>query len=256
VDLEERLISNVASEEEMAWVRSRQDLKVAFVATPRFLPKKIVNVSDLYQNYTVPENVHWPLERLVRLFFLQKMNKEDIEILFDTSELNESVALYSSLPFLNDPEHWVFRATEAVRSNVGNIFDALAFQNPYPYQYFSEQQWNQLVLKCIFNDKGIHQIWGLKERSNANLALSLSDFAHERWAAGRKVPAQVWRLVSDFVDDRISADLEKLWTIGDEEDKIAVSLVAQESGKLSRLKIEMQEFNQSKPLSWSELENN
>ncbi len=248
----ETLLKNNSSDKEQNWINSRTDFKVAFVAAPRFLSKSVVDVTSLYDNAS--GQVYWPLERLARLFFLLKLSDEDIEVLFDTSELNEAVALNSSLPFLNNPEKRVLRATDAVRSNIGNVFDALAFQNPFPAKYFSQLQWNQLVLKCIFNDKGIHQIWGLKERNNASLAKSISDFAHERWAAGRNVPAQVWRLVSDFVDDQILADLENLWNNGREEDKIAVALVAVESGKSERFSPQIREYVKTRIFSWSELE--
>ena len=52
---------------------------------------------------------------------------------FDTAEMNELVALYSALPVLAYPEQWLFRATDAVRSNMGVVYEAIALGNPYPY---------------------------------------------------------------------------------------------------------------------------
>jgi hypothetical protein len=255
VDVFLGLIERNSSDKEIEWVNSKISTApvTLFVAAHRFVSKKQVLVNTLFEEQGSGD-VYWPLDRLVRVYALQKLNSREIDLLFETSELNETVALYSSLSFLANPSQWLLRATDAVRSNIGNVFDALAFQNSFPSKYFSELQWNQLVLKCIFNDKGIHQIWGLKERNNAALAKSISDFAHERWAAGRNVPAQVWRLVSDFVDDQILTDLESLWNNGREEDKIAVALVAVESRKTERFSTQIKEYVKTRTFSWSELE--
>ena len=82
---------------------------------------------------------NWTTVRLSRVWLLTRLDSSDletyvrhIETLFDTAEMNELVALYSALPLLGYPEHWLFRATEAVRSNVGDVFDALVMHNPYP----------------------------------------------------------------------------------------------------------------------------
>jgi hypothetical protein len=155
--------------------------------------------------------------------------KSRIETLFDTAEMNELVALYRALPVLRTPEIWLHRATDAVRSNMGPVFDAIAFGNPYPFHYFSELAWNQLVLKCIFNDKPIHLIEGLDERANQALADTLADFAHERWAAGRRVPSQVWRLIRNFQTDTKEQDLKRLAESADPNDQKAAELILQNS---------------------------
>jgi hypothetical protein len=130
---------------------------------------------------------------------------------------------------LKTPEIWLQRATDAVLSNMGPVFDAIAFGNPYPQTYFSELAWNQLVLKCIFNDKPIHLINGLDERANQALADTLADFAHERWAAGRRVPSQVWRLLLNFKTESIEEDLAKLSKSEDVNDRKAAELIQNNS---------------------------
>jgi hypothetical protein len=142
--------------------------------------------------------------------------------------MQEAVALTRSLPYLPNPSSFLLRATDAVRSNMGPVFDAIAFGNTYPKDYFNEAAWNQLVLKCIFNDKAIHQIIGLDERANQALADTLSDFAHERWSAGRRVPSQVWRLVPRFMNESLRSDIEKLALSKNPRDVVAASLVKQE----------------------------
>ena len=229
-----KIIQENANEKELSWIDSKsvnsQFLPMAFVATPRFIGKRIIQ-----SKITNPNDLqiqHWTLDRLVRVYFLllleqiaHKSSTSQIEILFDTAEINESIALFSALPLFTQPKNWMHRATEAVRSNIGDVFNSFAFENSFAATYFTELAWNQLVLKCIFNDKPIHLIQGIDHRTNQSLANMLSDFAHERWAAGRTVPAQVWRLAVDFLNDSILEDMSTLFLSNDTNNRIAATLV-------------------------------
>ena len=251
-----------ASEKELQWldtqnIKDNKALQKTFVLTPRFISKKEVEIvlekpvatKPKYGTpKTTPPNWNadrtekqiWTLDRIVRVLLLtniQNKSEEDycqtIETLFETAEINEAVALYTALPYLQYPEKWLYRATEAVRSNMGPVFDAIAFHNPYPAKNFSEAAWNQLILKCIFNDKPINLISGLDERANQVLANILSDFAHERWAAHRTIPPQVWRLVSKFITPTILKDINKLFDSENIQNQQAATLVCQESNNQS-----------------------
>lgn len=230
-------IHPLASPTELAWLEEKiqadsKGLSLAFVMAPRF-----INKQPIENELAILEGWLWKnatLDQLARVYLITQLaEKEDgksrIETLFDTAEMNELVALYRALLVLKTPEIWLQRATDAVRSNMGPVFDAIAFGNPYPTTYFSELAWNQLVLKCIFNDKPIHLIEGLDERANQALAETLADFAHERWAAGRRVPAQVWRLIRNFNTDSKEQDLKRLAKSSDPNDRIAAELVQNNS---------------------------
>lgn len=270
------LISLHISESEKSWLQQKGssdslELMTAFVAAPRFLSKKIIG-SGTGNDANLPIQIPgfnvagWSLVRLSRVWLLTQLDASEkdvyiknIETLFDTAEMNELVALYSALPLLGYPDQWLFRATEAVRSNMGFVFDAIALHNPYPERYFSEAAWNQLVLKTIFNDKPINLIDGLQTRDNAELALILSDFAHERWAAGRSVPAQVWRLVGPFLNDTLLKDLKHLFESGQPSNQQAAALSAFESGYAPAISLlseypELRKSVISGELSWANLE--
>ena len=220
------LFSEAATDAERTWLAAKLMAPTpaklaAFVAVPRFVARR-----------NVPEKPTWTVDQLARVLLLTSLPTEPeagyvqaIQTLFDTAELQELVALYSALPLLTYPERWLFRATEAVRSNMGPVFDAIAFDNPYPADYFPEAAWNQLVLKCIFNDKPISRIVGLAKRANQALANDLSNFAHERWAAGRTVPAEVWQLIPRFMNETLLADVKKLLQSPDERDRAAARQV-------------------------------
>ena len=230
-------ITSLANPTELAWIEEKSDadakgLALAFVVVPRKVSK-----TPIQKDLGLLAGWNWQygtVDQLVRVYFLilladKQEGKSQIETLFDTAEMNELVALYRALPALIKPETWLHRATDAVRSNMGPVFDAIAFGNPYPFHYFSELAWNQLVLKCIFNDKPIHLIEGLDERANQALANTLADFAHERWAAGRRVPSQVWRLTRNFQTETKEQDLNRLVESADPNDRKAAELVLQNS---------------------------
>jgi hypothetical protein len=71
------------------------------------------------------------------------------------------------------------------------VFEALACENPYPSQYFPERNFNQVVLKAMFNSIALERIVGLKSRLNPELSRMARDYAAERTAAGRSVPADL-----------------------------------------------------------------
>lgn len=53
----------------------------------------------------------------------------------------------------------------------------------------------QAVLKCVFVGIDIDRIPGLPGRLTPDLSRMMADFVHERVAAGRTVPAQVWPVI-------------------------------------------------------------
>ncbi|MCE6990388.1 EboA domain-containing protein [Dyadobacter sp. CY323] len=261
---------------EADWLRQKGssnplELMTAFVAVPRFVPKKIITNSpelkwELNAEFPGFSVENWSLVRLSRVWLLTQLDPSDkseyiknIETLFDTAEMNELVALYSALPLLSYPDQWLFRATDAVRSNMGYVFDSIALHNPYPEKHFSELAWNQMVLKTIFNDKPVHLIEGLENRSNEKLALTLSDFAHERWAAGRSVPPQVWRLTGKYLNPALLADMQHLFESENEEDRKAAALACNESTLTSAHYLlakytDLEKSVKSGELTWAELE--
>ncbi|WP_236979186.1 EboA domain-containing protein [Membranihabitans maritimus] len=237
------VFENNASPEEIEWLQKQAEknttgIKMAFVGAPRFISKKGISpftISVKESNFDVSA-ANWSLDQLARIYLLLHFDPTDkdsyfstIESLFLSADINEAVALYSALPLLEYRKDWTFRATEAVRTNIGEVFDAIAFGNPFPAIHFNKQAWNQLILKCIFNEKSIHRIVGLDERRNEKLAISISDFAHERWAANRTVPPLIWKLTIPYVNDQIVKDLDYLMKTGDNDNILAAFLVLKAS---------------------------
>jgi len=186
----------------------------AFVMLPRKTGKSLLHLSEIQKKQIDDAGIiyitDWSIDRLARVWLLSVHSFADaerahpvIENLFLSAEVNEAVALYSALPFLAEPETWVKRCAEGIRSNIGPVLEAIMENNPYPSKHLDNAAWNQLVLKAFFTEKDINKINGIDERANEQLALTLSDYARERYAAGRQINPQLWRLAGPFLNDQI-----------------------------------------------------
>ena len=127
---------------------------------------------------------------------------------------SEQVAFYRGLPLYPEAQRLEAQAAEGTRTNMRAVFEAVAHRNPYPKEQFAENRWNHLVLKALFVGSTLHPIQGLDERANPTLARMLSDYAHERWAAGRPVSPELWRCVGPHADLEALADLQRVLASG------------------------------------------
>jgi hypothetical protein len=173
----------------------------------------------------------WSVDQAARVLFVlasfdgnEARFTERAEALFRTGDIGEHVALLRGLPLYPAPERLVARAAEGVRSAMQPVFEAVAHRNPFPKENFSEAQWNQMVVKTLFIGSRLAPIQGLDERRNADLARTLFDYAHERWAAGRTVSPELWRCVGPFAEERDIADLTKVLREGSDVEAAAAAL--------------------------------
>lgn len=159
---------------------------------------------------------HWTTDELARalvLLALAEREKEEflekLDKLFVSADLAENRALYKSLPILPYPEDLTNRGAEGIRTNITDVFNAVALRNPYPADFFDEDAWNQVILKSLFVGSQVYLIQGVDDRRNEPLARMLVEYAHERWSAGREVSPELWRFVGPFIDEAIAIDLKK-----------------------------------------------
>ena len=87
-------------------------------------------------------------------------------------------------------------AVDACRTNIVPLLEAIACENPYPAAHFPELNFNQMVLKSLFNAIRMERILGLESRFNPELSRMADDYASEREAAGRDVPPDIWWVVA------------------------------------------------------------
>ena len=76
-----------------------------------------------------------------------------------------------------------------------------------------------MVLKAFFTDKQLPFIAGLQKRNNRELALTLTDYVHERQAAGRTVNPLVWLLIGQFAESAFMNDFATVISDTDEAAK-------------------------------------
>jgi hypothetical protein len=113
------------------------------------------------------------------------------EDLFYRGETREKQAVLRALPLLPEPARFVALGVEACRTNSKDEFDAIAADNGFAADHFSDHHFNQMVLKAIFVGTPVARIVGLERRANRDLARMASDYAAERRAASRDVPDDV-----------------------------------------------------------------
>ena len=271
------LIRSNITQEAWTWFKEKSaetnpsQINTSFSLMPRKTGKSLISISkeqvgmirDLRPGFTVEG---WTADRLSRVCLLMHLDPSDkdtyfktIENLFLAAEVSELVALYSSLPLLAYPDIWKMRCAEGVRSNIGLVLEAIMYDNPYPSQYLDEKAWNQLILKAFFTDKELNRIQGLDERVNSDLAHTLSDYAHERWAAKRKINPQLWRLTSKFLHEDLFNDIRKVFDEGDLKERKAAALTAYSSAYKPALELlnnypELLSAIEKKELHWNRLE--
>ncbi len=149
---------------------------------------------------------------------------ERFRTLCRTADMAELVTLYRGLPLYPDPAALEEQVAEGLRSNMRAVFEAIVHNNPYPKAHFDDHRWNHMVLKALFIGSPLAPVQGLDERANPELARIMCDFAHERWAAGRPAPFEIWRCVGPFAEGRAIDDLARLLSGGEAIERHAAAL--------------------------------
>jgi hypothetical protein len=245
-ELADEWVSKRAGDRGLAWFRgairdvadaaNERPLIVAIGLAPRRLGKADLSLSkaDLARANALRPGLDlsdWSIDQLVRVALMAASHTGDgasFAARFDsfcaTAEINELVALCRGLAVYPNATLIEPRAREAVRSGMKPVFEAVAHRNPYPRERFTEDAWNQMVVKAFFMGSALWPIQGLDERANPRLARMLVGLAQERWAAGRVVNAEVWRCVVPHADDEGMTAMVHGWNAGDDKERLAIAL--------------------------------
>ncbi|MEH0423178.1 EboA domain-containing protein [Streptomyces sp. B21-083] len=92
---------------------------------------------------------------------------------------------------------------QTLRGNDTTLIEAAL--GPYAAAHLPADEYRQAVLKCVFCEIPLTRVAGLDDRSDAELARMLTDFARERTAAGRPVPEDIASLVRPFTTTGLTA---------------------------------------------------
>ena len=237
------------SDEQIAWLEDalgkvaqgrQRDLELVFGLAPRKLGRDDLQLSaddraDADGARPGWDPRFWTVDQAARILALLEFATatnafaEAFMRLCRTAEVGEAVALYRGLPLYPEPDRLEWQAGEGLRTSMRAVFEAIAHRNPFPKESFSEERWNHMVLKALFIGSALAPIQGLDERRNATLARILSDYAHERWAAGRPVTPELWRCMGPFAAGAMLDDLARLAESGESDERRAAALALSDS---------------------------
>ncbi|MGB5428574.1 EboA domain-containing protein [Eudoraea sp.] len=271
------ILGHSVSEETLTWIENKLDLiiksksakelyltysllagKIDSAKKPRF-----EGINQELKEYLIAQNAD--LLQIARIYLLNRVLESDLAYfsgkvanliqVADTSELETFLKFLILLPNAGDFNQ---AGVEALRTNIGIIFDAIALNNPYPSIYFNDQQWNQMYLKAAFMQRNLGEIVDVEKRANSDLARIISDYAHERWAASRDIDPMFWRPVTGFLEGVLLKDMDHLFKSKDIIENRAAALCCYysqqpEANKLLDNYPDLNEKVANKAVTWGNL---
>lgn len=145
----------------------------------------------------------WALDDLARAALLLRAGEvldlaaqaDLVDAGYQRGDTRQRQAVLRALPLLPDPERFLALALDAARAGASPLFEAIACENPYPAVHFPALNFNQMVVHALATGVALDRVEGLGARVTPELARMAKEYAAERRAAGRSVPADVDTLV-------------------------------------------------------------
>ncbi|MCV6590995.1 MAG: EboA domain-containing protein [Marinobacterium sp.] len=147
----------------------------------------------------------WSVGGLVRLVLLQKsltsaagQRETLIREIYRLSGNNEKYLLARGLSILDAEGALLDIALDMGRTNDENLLAALVQNNPYPARFYTEDQFNRLVLKAAFYNLDLGLIDKLDKRINPELIELCNDFIDEQDNAGRDFTNSIYIITGRY----------------------------------------------------------
>ncbi|MEV6790678.1 EboA domain-containing protein [Streptomyces sp. NPDC051320] len=133
----------------------------------------------------------WTVDDATRCLLLHeaRVDAAGAERLYRRGDAAERRAVLRALPYLPVGAEAVPLLEDALRTNDTRLVAAAL--GPYAARHLGDHAWRHAVLKCVFTGVPVRAVAGLAARADAELGRMLADYARERTAAGRDVPADV-----------------------------------------------------------------
>lgn len=189
--------------------KSNRSVDLAFGLCPERLGNEPVVLNNLQRGDLHQCMPGWqldgtPVDAIARMLVVTcfsdpKQLAEQLTRLLRHADLAEQLALYRGLPLYPASATINDRLTDGLHSNIRDVFEAIAHNNPYAAWHLDTHRFNQMVLKAVFIDSKLAQIYQLEQRNNEELIRILLDCARERRAASRSVSDELWTLAMPFM---------------------------------------------------------
>jgi hypothetical protein len=157
-----------------------------------------------------PADVHaWTIDDAARVLLLLAAGSAaegELAELYRYGDAAERRGVLRSLPFLDLGDRGLSLVDDAIRTNDLRLIAAAL--GPYATEHLPDASYDQAVLKCVFVGVPITGLDGIPSRVTPDGARMLGAFVHERVAAGRDVPAEVWTVVDRFPPEEEIAAIE------------------------------------------------
>ncbi len=156
----------------------------------------VIGIDDCLENVSDASE----LARLVfcRLVITKHSIKpaELIKAYYQGGDSSEKTALLKGLSWIDEQGAGVELAVRAARANSLDEFSALALSNRYPSLHFADLNFNQLVLKALFQGLEIDELVGLKKRLSEQLVNMCFSYVIEQALADRVPPSSIWLAIN------------------------------------------------------------
>lgn len=149
---------------------------------------------------TDADDVHaWTVDDAGRTLLLAALGERALSELPDLYRFGDAAerrGLLRALPYLPIGDSALGLVDDAIRTNDTGLI--AAGLGPYATAHLDDAGYSQAVLKCVFCDIPITPLDGVPERVTPDGARMLAAFVHERIAAGRDVPSEVWTVIDRY----------------------------------------------------------
>jgi hypothetical protein len=159
-------------------------------------PDEAIRLRDLGVTWSLGR---WALDDLARAALLlrtgEALGVPGLEAVvhraYHDGDTRQRQAILRALALLPEPDRFLGVAVEAARSALPPLFEAIACENPYPAAHFPSLNFDHMVLQALVTGVSLDRVVGLGARVTPELIRRANDYAAERRAAGRSVPADV-----------------------------------------------------------------
>jgi len=127
---------------------------------------------------------------------------ELIMAVYRAGDESERTSITRALSLLGNGAELKPLAFQSGRTNSSVMYAALALDNPFPSAHYTDQEFNQLVLKSLFIGLPLEPVVGLAARANADLSRMCENYFDERTAADREVPSDIWLALAPHASER------------------------------------------------------